>query len=148
MITELISSVKDVVQFIPQRAPIVMVDRLYDIDVENLKATSGFTIQEENIFVKNNKLSYGGVIEHIAQSVALKSGYMGSLKGGNGKASKGYIAAVKNMKYHNSIQIGDKLVTEIEVVTRFQQISVVDAKVRKGDKLMASAQLQIFQIKE
>jgi len=148
MITELISSAKDVVQFIPQRDPIVMVDCLYDIDVENLTAKSGLTIQEENIFVKNNKLSYGGVIEHIAQSIALKSGYMGSLEGGNGKTSKGYIAAVKNMIYQNNIRIGDKIVTEIKVITRFQQISVVDAKVRKDNDLMASAQIQIFQIKE
>ena len=148
MITELISSTEDVIQFIPQREPIVMVDCLYDIDIENLTAKSGLTIVEENIFVKNNKLSYGGVIEHIAQSIALKSGYMGNLKSGNGKSSKGYIAAVKNMKYLNNIRIGDKLITEIKVVTQFQQISVVDAEVRKGNDLMASAQLQIFQIIE
>ena len=148
MIAELVTSSEDVLRFIPQRSPIVMVDCLYEVSLEDNSATSGLTIKEDNIFVEDGVLSLGGVIEHMAQTAALKSGYEGSISEDPGNAPKGYIGAIKNMRYHKPINLHDKLVTQIKVITQFQQIAVVQAEVKIGTELMASGQLNIFQFKE
>jgi 3-hydroxyacyl-[acyl-carrier-protein] dehydratase len=56
-------------QLIPQKFPFVMIDKLLAF-VEN-EITSGLTVPEQNIFVENAVFQESGLIEHMAQSVAL-----------------------------------------------------------------------------
>ena len=58
----------NILDLIPQRAPIVMVDEFLGIQ-ENLSRTR-LTVSKENIFVDNDRMSECGLIEHIAQSAA------------------------------------------------------------------------------
>ena len=65
---------KDFVEtLIPQRFPFVMVDKLYSYSETEL--VSGFTIKEDAIFFEKDCLVESGLIEHMAQSVALHTGY-------------------------------------------------------------------------
>ena len=68
----------EIVEYIPQRPPIVMADAFYGIGEDGC-ARSGLTVCEDNIFVEEGALSECGLIEHIAQSAALRAGYMLSL---------------------------------------------------------------------
>ena len=77
----------NILDLIPQRAPIVMVDEL--LDVYGIVSRSRFTIREENIFVDNGILSECGLIEHIAQSAAARVGYI--FKSKNQPIPIGYI---------------------------------------------------------
>ena len=77
----------NILDLIPQRAPIVMVDEL--LDVYGIVSRSRFTIREENIFVDNGILSECGLIEHIAQSAAERVGYI--FKSKNQPIPIGYI---------------------------------------------------------
>ena len=53
---------------IPQKFPFVMVDKVLAFG-ENF-ITSGFTVEETNIFTDNSIFQEAGLIEHMAQSVA------------------------------------------------------------------------------
>ena len=58
---------------IPQKDPFVMVDKLLFFS-EN-KVVSGLLVSEENIFSKHQIFTEPGIIEHMAQTVALYTGY-------------------------------------------------------------------------
>ena len=64
----------NILDLIPQRAPIVMVDEF--LGIEDSVSRTRFTVTQDNIFVDNNKLSECGLIEHIAQSAAARVGYI------------------------------------------------------------------------
>lgn len=59
---------------IPQKFPFVMIDRMFSYTETTL--VSGLNIQEDNIFVKQGLFLEAGIIEHMAQSVALHTGYL------------------------------------------------------------------------
>ena len=71
--TEEITDKDFIGKLIPQKAPFVMVDKL--LHFEENKVVAGFSISEENIFTQNKKFTAPGLIEHMAQSVALYTGY-------------------------------------------------------------------------
>ena len=51
------------------------------LSVDERSARSSFTINIENVFVKNNIFQEAGLMENIAQTAALRAGYTGA----NGK---------------------------------------------------------------
>ena len=86
---------------IPQKFPFVMVDKVLEFG-ENF-ITSGFTIEESNIFTKEATFQEAGLIEHMAQSVALYTGYQFYLR--NEQAPTGYIGSVKDIVIHKIMKI-------------------------------------------
>ena len=66
---------EEILEYIPQRPPVVMVDTFYGID-ERGCARSGLTVTADNLFVADGVLDECGIVEHIAQSAALRAGYM------------------------------------------------------------------------
>ena len=84
----------NILDLIPQRAPIVMVDEFLGIQ-ENLSRTR-LTVSKENIFVDNDRMSECGLIEHIAQSAAARVGYIHKIN--NQPVPIGYIGSVNNFE--------------------------------------------------
>ncbi len=84
---------EELLLLIPQRAPIVMVSTLESYDDKRLVST--FVVCEENIFVNEVTLVESGLLEHMAQSVALHTGYSYFLKGEN--APMGYIGSMQDV---------------------------------------------------
>jgi len=68
-----ITDLADLKKLLPHREPMMMVDSLLEFSAS--KATVGFTIVKENLFVANNEFSETGLIEHMAQAAALYTGY-------------------------------------------------------------------------
>ncbi|MCX6297407.1 MAG: hypothetical protein NTX97_15380 [Bacteroidetes bacterium] len=68
---------------IPQKPPFEMVDKLWYND--DSKTISGFSIKENNIFCENGFFSESGIVENIAQTAALRVGYMVSIMEQNGE---------------------------------------------------------------
>ena len=81
----------EILDCIPQRTPIVLVDTFYGID-ERGCARSGLTVTADNLFVADGVLDECGIVEHIAQSAALRAGYMSRTMGQ--RVLLGYIGAV------------------------------------------------------
>ena len=130
----------NILDLIPQRAPIVMVDEFLGID-ENVSRTR-FTVYEQNLFVENNKLSECGLIEHIAQSAAARVGYI--FKSKQQPIPIGYIGSVNNFELKALPQVGDTVSTTIEVVQEVFNITLIQAYCRVGDKEIASCKMKIF----
>lgn len=88
---------EEILEYIPQRPPVVMVDTFYGID-ERGCARSGLTVTADNLFVADGVLDECGIVEHIAQSAALRAGYMNRTMGR--RVQLGYIGAVNDLKVH------------------------------------------------
>lgn len=63
---EVIIQGEGILNLIPQRPPIVMVDSFFGIEENH--SYSGLTVTADNIFCETRKLQEAGIIEHIAQS--------------------------------------------------------------------------------
>lgn len=125
-------------RLIPQKYPFVMVDKLLSFSENNLK--SGVNITADNIFVKDNRFQESGIIEHMAQSVALYTGYQYFLK--NEPAPTGYIGSVKNAEIFHLPLIGEDLQTEVNVLQEFAGVTLVEISTfSKGIKI-AHAQMK------
>ena len=64
---------ENLLQFIPQRNPMVMMDELVFWD--DKKTTSALTISNDNILSHNQEFTESGIIENFAQTMALRIGY-------------------------------------------------------------------------
>ena len=130
----------DVLKLIPQRPPIVMVDKL--ISAEGKKTVSGLYIKADNIFVENNCLQEPGIIENIAQSAALGVGYICQSK--NEKIPIGFIGAVSNLKIFSLPEVNTELRTEIQVDYEVFDATLISSKVFCNEELIAQAEMKIF----
>ena len=84
---------EDIKNLIPQRDPIMMVDKLIDVDGD--VAVTSLTVRDDNYFIdENGLLAEPGLIEHIAQSASAFAGYR-AMASGAVIPPVGYIGEVK-----------------------------------------------------
>lgn len=123
---------------IPQKFPFVMVDKVISFG-ENF-ITAGFSIKEDNIFIQNGIFQEAGLIEHMAQSVALYTGYQFYLK--NEPAPTGYIGAIKSIEILKLPKVNDNLITNVNILHEFSGVTLVDISVLLNDVEIASGQMK------
>ncbi len=130
---------KDFVEkLLPQKFPFVMVDKIYDYTETSL--VSGFTIQKESIFFQNGNFVESGLIEHIAQSIALHTGYEFFLK--KEPAPIGYIGSIKNIEILKLPKLGDEIQTTVTILQEFAGITLVEAVTKLNNIEIASGQMK------
>ena len=123
---------------IPQKFPFVMVDKVLAFG-ENF-ITSGFTVEETNIFIDNSIFQEAGLIEHMAQSVALYTGYQFFLK--QEPAPTGYIGSIKSIEIFQLPKVNDNLITKVNVLQEFAGITLVDISVLLNEVEIARGQMK------
>jgi 3-hydroxymyristoyl/3-hydroxydecanoyl-(acyl carrier protein) dehydratase len=133
-------TIDDIRNFIPQREPFVMVDKL--LMNNDLLTRTSFFVAADNVFVEENELSEGGLLENIAQTAAAGTGY--SALTDNKPVSIGYIGAVKNFEVLALPNVGDTLNTEIKIENQVFDVSVISGTVYVHEKLIASCEMKIF----
>lgn len=129
------NKVKDL---IPQKAPFIMVDDLLEFSETTLK--SNFKVLPDNLFVDQNIFGEGGVIENMAQSVALHTGYQFFLL--NKKAPIGYIGSIKSVEIKRLPKVGELLETSITIIKEFSGVTLVNVEVKISNKLIAKGQMK------
>lgn len=130
-----IEKVKDL---LPQKDPFVMLSHLISFDEEQV--TTGLLIKADNIFVEDGFFNASGMIENMAQSIALQINYGAFLK--NLSVPAGYIGNIKNINLISRPQIGDKIVTDAKIITEFMGVTLVEAEIKLGNKTLFTAQLK------
>ena len=125
---------------IPQGPPFVMIDTL--VQSGEASTSASLVVRADNIFVEEGLFREAGIVEHIAQTAAARSGYEMQLA--NGPLRTGYIGAVKNLEIFSLPQIGDELVTEIKIENRIFDITMISGKTHSNGKLVASCEMKIF----
>lgn len=133
-----------ILNLIPQRSPIVMVDSFFGI--ENHCSYSGLTILHDNIFCQDGTLQEAGIIEHIAQSAAARIGYVYLQK--DEPIPLGFIGSVDKMIIHCLPEAGQELFTEITIVQEVFDITLVAARVSTANGVIAECLMKIFLMKE
>lgn len=130
----------NILDLIPQRAPIVMVDEFLGMD--NNMSRTRFTVHNDNIFVDNNEFSECGLIEHIAQSAAARVGYI--FKSKNLPIPIGYIGSVNNFVISQNPKVGEVITTTIEIIQEVFNITLIQAYCYVEGKEIASCRMKIF----
>ena len=131
---------EEIKDYIPQREPVVMVDAFYGID--DNKSFSGLMIKKESVFTENGFLSEAGIIEHIAQSCAIRIGYLYRRK--QLPIPTGYIAAIKNLKIMTLPEAGQQLFTTVTVLQEVFDITLVSVEVKANRTPVAMGEMKIF----
>ncbi len=130
----------NIIDLIPQRAPIVMVEEFLGIE-ENVSRTR-LTVQSDNIFVDDDTLSECGLIEHIAQSAAARVGHIFNTL--NRPIPIGYIGSVNDFAISAHAKVGDVIYTTIEVIQEVFNITLIRAVCKVNDVEIATCKMKIF----
>ncbi|MRI00803.1 hypothetical protein GH721_09720 [Kriegella sp. EG-1] len=138
LIKSTITDVAFIGNLIPQKEPFVMVDSLFYFS-EN-KIISGFTITPNNLFAKNNYFHEAGLIENMAQTIALHKGFTNFQK----KLSTpvGYIGAIKKTEIFKLPQINKTLITTVTIMHEIMDVTLVSATVECDGDLIANAEIK------
>ena len=131
----------ELLKYIPQRPPFVMVSSLYSHDEKSV--VSGLKVTDNNVLVNEGRLQEGGLVENMAQTAALFAGIQAhSLKK---EAPVGFIASVKGLKIYKLPAIGDDIYTSVEIVNEVMNMQIAMARIYdKNESTMAECELRIF----
>lgn len=132
--------IEDVIPLIPQKPPFVMVGKLVSIN-ENTTLSS-FTINDDNVFVKNGLFQEAGLMENIAQTAALRAGYIAQEE--NRPVAVGYIGAVSHFEIFELPHAGDEISTMIATQNQIFDITVLSGRVWLDDRLIAQCEMKVF----
>jgi len=125
---------------IPQRKPIMMVDKLCSASDEG--ATTLLSVRDDNMFLDGEKMCEAGIIEHMAQSASAMEGY--KYKSQGKEAPVGFIGEVKKFTLNFMPKIGDTISTEIRVVSEAMGITLINAQSSVDGDVAATCQMKIF----
>lgn len=123
---------------IPQKTPFVMVDKL--IFFEENKIIAGLTIPQDNIFTSNEVFQESGLVEHMAQSVALYTGYQYFLK--NEPAPTGYIGSIKTIQINRLPKLNEQVETSVAVLQEFMGVTLVDIVSKVNEEVIGTSQMK------
>lgn len=129
-----------ITDYIPQRAPFVMIDSL--ISASETQFESEFEITGENIFLKDGVLSESALIENIAQTCAAGFGYVGS-QNGEEAGKLGFIGSVSRLEVKKVAKENDVIKTKITVISTFDTIHLVEGTAFRGNEELVSCQMKI-----
>ena len=117
-----------------------MVDALTHFD-ETITRTR-MQVKADNIFVENTELTESGIIENIAQTCAARMGYINKYLHSD-KVKIGFIGSIKDFVINEFPKVGDELKTTVEVISEVFAITLVNAKIEVGDRLIATGEMKI-----
>ncbi|AMA50610.1 hypothetical protein AX766_13700 [Flavobacterium covae] len=129
---------KIVENLIPQKFPFVMIDKL--IAYEEGSVIAGLTVTIDNIFTSNAIFQESGLIEHMAQSVAIYTGYQYFLK--NEPAPTGYIGSINGINIIKLPEINDQITTQVVVLHEFMGVTLVEINSSVNGKIIATGKMK------
>jgi 3-hydroxymyristoyl/3-hydroxydecanoyl-(acyl carrier protein) dehydratase len=137
-------SQEEAIQYIPQRPPFVMIDKVTKAD-ETISQTN-FTIREGHMFVDNGYFTEPGLVENMAQTAGGGIGYRAQMEGK--PVTIGYIGALKNLNVKELPAIGDTIVTEINYLQRVMNVHLVTGTILLDGREIANCEFRIFEKKD
>ena len=129
---------KFVENLLPQKFPFVMVDKMYSYTETSI--VSGLKISENNIFYTKNQFVESGLIEHMAQSVAMHTGYQFFLK--KEEAPTGYIGSIKEIEINRLPRLDEEIQTTVTILQEFAGITLVDLITLSNGEVLATGQMK------
>lgn len=137
-------SQEEAIQYIPQRPPFVMIDKVTKAD-ETISQTQ-FTVRESHMFVDNGYFTEPGLVENMAQTAGGGIGYRAQMEGK--PVTIGYIGALKNLNVKELPRIGDTIITEIQYLQCVMNVHMVMGRVFLDGREIANCEFRIFEKKD
>lgn len=130
----------DIHMLLPQQEPFVMIGTLVHFD-RTLTITET-VVKADNIFVADNRFSATGLMENIAQTCAARIGYVNKyiLKKG---IQLGFIGAIRNFDVIELPQVGDTLITRVEVKEEVFGMTLAEATIERQGRVIVSTEMKI-----
>ncbi len=128
-----------VIDLLPQKPPMVMIDSLLEVD--EMKCKTSFTIKEGHLFCVSGKFEAAGLIENMAQTAAIQSGYMAQQQ--QEKPPIGFIAGIKRLEINGLPKVGESIETVIEMTQQVFNIRLIIAQIYVHQELLASCEMKI-----
>ena len=125
-------------KLIPQREPMVMVSSLESYAENELLA--GFEVPAVGTFVADGQLAESGLLEHMAQAVALHTGYSYYLRGE--EAPMGYIGAMQQLQIHRLPKVGEQVLSKVLIMQEFMGVTLVEIETTLGGEIIAWARMK------
>lgn len=141
---ELLISGNELLELIPQRPPMVMIDKF--IFSDGTISISGLTVSSTCVFCEKDLLSESGLVENIAQTAAAGVGY--ECKKNNKIVPIGFIAAIKNLEIFKLPTIGSELRTEVKIVNQVMDVTIINGTVSCEKNVLAQCEMRIFLLPE
>jgi 3-hydroxyacyl-[acyl-carrier-protein] dehydratase len=131
----------NVIQYIPQRAPVVMIDEL--LSSSDGMTVTRFEVKENNLFVKDNQFTEAGLMENIAQTAAAGVGYAFALQ--EAPVPPGFIGALKNFKIERLPKVGEQLLSRVEILQEVFEITLIKGEINTPEgEAIASCEMKIL----
>ncbi|MDR1543437.1 MAG: pseudouridylate synthase [Prevotellaceae bacterium] len=123
-------------ELLPQRPPFVMVEKLLFCDLEKTKTS--FKIESGNIFVENGVFTQSGIIENVAQTCAVRMGYL------NEDVKIGMIGSINDFEFFGILpKTGEIIETEIAVEAEVGNIILLKASVLYNENKIATGKMKV-----
>lgn len=135
---EVLAEKEAVAQLIPQKFPFEMVDKL--LSYTETQVVAGLLVTDDNIFTADGTFRESGLVEHMAQSVALHTGYKFFLR--QEAAPTGYIGSVSALEISALPKTGDEIVTTVNIIQEFGDITMVEISSSVNANEIAKGQMK------
>lgn len=133
------NSITDIRNLIPQKFPFVMVEKL--VFFNETKVVSSYKIEKSNIFFNGLHFTESGLIENMAQTVALHTGYDFFIKGE--QAPTGYIGSVKKVVIKVLPKLNEVITTKATILQEFMGVTMVSIQVfNESNEEIASSEMK------
>ena len=130
----------DVHELLPQQEPFVMISRLVQFDM--VRTITETDVKADNLFVEDGCFSASGLIENIAQTCAARLGYVNKYIMKKG-IQRGFIGAVRNLEILSLPHVGDTITTTVDVKEEVFGMTLAEATVKCGDKMLVTTEIKI-----
>lgn len=127
-------------ELLPQKAPFTMVSHLIRYEKEAI--TTGLKIDDNNLFIEDGCFNESGMIENMAQSIALHTSYDFFLR--EEEAPVGYIGTISNVKLFKRPKLNNYITTKVEIIQEFMGITLVTGKVICNNEILLEAKMKTF----
>lgn len=108
-------------EYIPQRAPFIMIDNLIEASAKLFK--SDFKIEPGNIFLDNGYLREFALIENIAQTASAGL-VVTQYNIGLGKPG-GYLGGISKLKLYELPKVNDTIYTIVNLIAKLENLFLI-----------------------
>ncbi len=130
----------DVHEFLPQQEPFVMIGTL--VAFGPACTVTETVVSDDNLFVDDHQMSASGLIENMAQTCAVRIGFINKmiLKS---EVQIGFIGAIRDMHIDILPHTGDTITTTVEFKESVFGMTLASANIVCGQQQLASAIVKI-----
>ncbi|MCL1066218.1 hotdog family protein [Shewanella olleyana] len=136
---------KDIAEFVPHRAPMILIDSIIEHQADSLLTEVVITEQSAYFSAAINGVPNYVGIEYMAQSIAALAGVEAHLR--HDKIRVGFLLGTRKLLMHQPhYQLGKAY--QISVTRLYQEdsgLAVFDCQIKADETLIASANVNVFQ---